>query len=277
MTRRKQKPPKDDAAKPGVRSVVVDFLKAVVVGSSTLIIGALALWLSPVKGCVTHRLWKEKAQINVTVDSVRITVGDEIGINVLLSPGSQLDVAEGVLSVNASPYVEVTPKQIKTPIVVSPTPIGDPTFRVRAVSPGLAELVVVLQTRYGKYSKDLKLHVDARTNSSRASWGDFSGFWSVVVGPYFGEMELHETGTRFDGTYYFRGGHEAGFVEGFRDGTEFHAVFIRKGGSPYRWKIESSVDEGTKLELKGSATLHELRGGELLPPRTSVKFYAAPR
>ena len=258
-------------------SLFSEFARTLVVGAGTFLLGAVAIWLTPVKSCVTHKVWREAAEIMLLPDATRLTVGDRVGVTVLITPTSHLDVTEGVLTVATSREAQVTPEQLKTPSIAAPTPLSSPTFVVRALSVGLATVHVRLRTRYGEYTKQITLNIDARTASSQPTWGDFSGSWNIAVGPFLGEMQITQTGTRFDGKYFFGGGHEDGFVEGYRDGTEFHAAFIRKGASPFRWQIEAPLNETESLELKGTARLHAFEAGKLVAQTETTKFYGVPR
>jgi hypothetical protein len=262
-----------------VRSAFSENLKPIVLVGATATLGTVGFWLSPLRDIVGHLLWREKAAIFATTDSSRVLEGGTLRIQTAVIPQSQVPVDKGVLTFTADKrFLQHTGGQnaFPTPIIESPVVLPDGKgVELLALAPGVTDVEIQLQTKYGIYKTSVKIEIDAAVITGEATRANFTGSWILRIGSARGKMNIRQQGhTELAGDYFLDNG-DKGVIDGSRDGISFEASFTR-GNSVTRWMVERATIETTPgyLELKGSAYLQRAGTNGWTKEDPDRNFYA---
>jgi hypothetical protein len=254
-------------------------LKPIVLAVATATLGTVGFWLSPLRDVVGHLLWREKAAILATTDSSRVREGSTVKIQTAVIPQSQVPVDKGVLTFTADKrFLQYTGGQnaFATPVIESPVVLPDGKgVELLALAPGITDVGIQLQTKYGTYRTKVKVEIDAAVVGGEATRANFTGSWILRIGDARGKMGIRQQGpTEIAGDYFLDNG-DKGVIDGSRDGVSFEASFTR-GNSVTRWIVERASIETAPgyLELKGPAYLQRAGPNGWTKEGPDRSFYA---
>lgn len=268
------------ARRPRESSLWREVLRAFVLGAVPLALGIAGVWLTPLRDIVAHAIWSENASLVVAVPRLALQEGDEFEVQVLAQPTSPTGISPGVLEVKASNEL-VTPagaeNRVEVPAIGSPAILNktDPA-RFIAVSAGTTRIQATLQTRRGRYEAGETIEIRPREATGTPSSRNYSGRWEITVGPRRGQMAMSEQGATLTGRYFLDDA-TRGVVDGVRDGTTFHATLYR-GNSTTKWiVIAETRTSADYIEIKGNATLYQVKSDGWRSSGGSESFYAVAR
>lgn len=258
-------------------SLAQQLLQAFVIGTVPLLLGAAAIWLSPMKPLIMERMWDEHASLVVTLTPAAISVGEEIQVTVLGYPDSPLPVSSGILELRAvDSRIEPITSNLhwEVPELSSPVVLTKPqpaTFVATAA--GETKIRAELRTKRGTYSVEQAVSISEREPGGTPTRHNFSGTWDFTLGPHRGRMELYERDATLAGRYSLEDG-SRGALDGIRDGVTFHASLVR-GATPQKWVIRAKVNR-TKgyLEIDGNGELYRVVEGNWKSQGGALPFYA---
>lgn len=243
-----------------------------------LLVGLAAtvgVWLEPLKDYVLHKLYAERAELALLPDKKELLPGEAVTVRVRLSPGSEIDLADGVVK------LQFDPEQ------VSLAPGSQESFNIKRSNQAriVDEGVFVLFARNHKDAVETRLHATLTTKyashvapevalklqappqdnpmpfieRSGSKAINVSGTWRIQVGVLQGSMKVRQD-VRNDvaGEYRFSGKDATAFpVSGYKDGTSFKVFYLRNVRDTQRWFVDANFalnsEDPRFIEMKGCA------------------------
>ncbi len=243
------------------------------------LIGLLGFYLTPIKDIVFHRIWQEKASIEIIFDSDSVRVQDEIKMYISMTPRSPAAISEGYASLIYSPdkvtLINNQPPNFNTPKMEAPTILlnGKPILFI-GNSSGEAEIGVEITTKYNKYRQTKKIIISNAIDASKKkpTARNFTGEWSIRLGDSHGVMMLTDKGGNIAGSYKLENNSQ-GLIKGIRDGGIFHATFFRSATTKWIINAKTKTSEGFLL-IEGSAIAHEFNNKKWVSTHQADNFIA---
>jgi hypothetical protein len=243
------------------------------------LIGLAGFYLTPVKDLVFHRIWQERASIEIIFDSASVRVQDEIKTYIKVAPGSPTAISEGYASLIYSPdkvtLINNQSPAFNTPKIDAPTILsnGKPIVFI-GNSFGETEIGVEIVTKYQKYRQTKKIFISNAMDSSKGkpTARNFTGEWSVRLGDSNGTMILTDNRGNIAGSYKLENNSQ-GSIKGIRDGGIFHATFLRSTTSKWIINAKTKTSDGFLL-IDGSAIAQDLSGEKWVSTQNEDNFIA---
>jgi hypothetical protein len=289
MSSRFENPPTDPPVSRTSQSWLAGFisdnakklLAALVTAAIGGAVGGIVFWVSPLKDKLFHTLYREKAEVMLSADTLKPVEGGTFSLQIVLIPKSTIQVDKGLIRVvfdKEALSLRSGAPIFNSPSLDSPVPVPDDKgIEFLALRPGKTQIQVTLQTAHGNYSQTTSVQVMPADTSQEATSTNFTGSWFLQIGSNQGKMSLHQQDWQtIPGSYFLDNG-EKGLVYAHHDGKTLGATFVRGTSSPTRWFVDETPfaanTEGF-LESRGFVQLQRASATGWEPSGTKVEFYA---
>lgn len=233
--------------------------------------GAIGLLFTPLQKVIFELLWRERANISLSVDTARPIEGDIVGLNVLISPETVVGLSGGSLTVSVdgrtgakllSDNGESESTIVELSKLESPKLIR---FRLIARSPGQAQVNVKIANSKWASSADAQLHLEISPRPiGNCGWDpsetrrNFTGRWVFdieSIGPI--ELSLREQDVFQLAGEFTSSSHGSGRFTGKRDGDWFGGELTFDVNPLFQMRLdanyERSSDKGLVVSKGGTA------------------------
>lgn len=224
-----------------LKKIFSEHLNSFIAGATTIIIGLLGFYLTPLKDSLFHFLYQENAEIKIMAQE-NIYKGDDLKlINILIKPSSKISIAEGTCEIifdDSFLLLKNGKRVFKFSSIESADLLLDSTgINFKTLKSGKTSIKTIITTKHNTYSDSIQVNIKPPFKNDKPSISDFSGSWPFKLGFMNGEMNLVENDGNLSGNYYLENG-ESGVISGIRDGKTFKVDMIRKG-EIFKWHINA--------------------------------------
>ena len=248
------------------------FAGALVVGLAAMVI----FWLEPLKDLVLHKIYTERADIALLLDANELLPGAAVRVRVRVSPGPDIDAADGIVSLRFDPaLLALAPGSLDSFNVKrsSQTRIFEEgsfvLFARKHTTAVETKLSATYRTKYDTYTApEVALRLLAQKEDDpmpfiERSGGkaiNLGGTWRIQVGASQGSMRVRQDARNdIAGDYWFSTPqrNSALPVSGYKDGTSFKVFYWRDPKGTKRWYIDANFsvnkDDPRFIEMRGCA------------------------
>ena len=235
----------------------------------SVVLGIIAFVGTPLKDWVFHRFWGERVTMNIrseTGSSARVNGIVEVRVDLFSNSIASLPNATVEIK-DLNRLLEPTSRKVEVPglssVAIVP-PSKDPPLLFHADKAGEAKIVAIYRTHRGEQvSSPLTIPVRPRDMLGPPTSRDYSGRWSLTLGPYSGRMELQQDGIDLHGTFRLDDGGPSGRVFGNRD-QSVALNFLWDTPEAKKWVVivprEKVTDGDSTLGMTGRARLYFGKG-----------------
>lgn len=217
---------------------------------SSVPVGVLGFFLSPLKPIVFHWIWHEEVVWTVQLQPKEVFEGQELEMDITLGPGA-IAIAPGTMTVD---FPQDRLKLLQPLGTIQIDAISErkvaATLKFHTLSHGTAAVSLHFVTRYGSYENSQQLLVRDPGSQIHPSKENLSGIWNFRMNNTNGELHIEDSAGKISGHYELDNG-QTGEIDGVRGIAAFQVSLKTRAGQMYAVQCSLNLQDNF-IELTGT-------------------------